>query len=242
MDDEYMLVLNEQIEIEKLITKIQNKNIETIIKYLQKYITKKIETIIYAQKKEERQYEFIVFKMTIYYFIMILKIRSSTSNKNFTISNIELNEYLHYDEIYNQESLSSITTKKIYQTLNILYIEKYIKWLLEVAFNSDMQEMIYLTILIQRLCYLENDDFMAWLKDKYDAIPVVLMILIRKMYGDEECYENSYYVKRMHMSLNEVNNLEVAMLMSLRLHITDEECSEFINEMLLEKIQLNFEK
>jgi len=228
-EQDTMTILNEHIEIETIIKHLNNKYIDKFRIRFQEYISKKIIAINNEKGLEEKQYEFIISKISIYYLLLLLKIRTSKMIQGFNITGVEMNDYINYDDIY-RESASSVSTRRIFKILDIKYVEIYIRWLIKKAFQSDIYEMTYFMILLKRLCLLKNDDFFWWLFDKYDTLPLAVMIINRKMYEDDDYYDNKYYAKMFKMNLREINNLEMSILMLVDLYITDDEYQEIIGE------------
>lgn len=217
-------------EVEMLTKMMKHVDVNLMIEYLQSYINNKISLLNNQQTSTERIQKILIMKLSIYYFFIMVKIITIKSPKMIELLSQRIPKNT------DGESLSSESTRKIFRTRNIEFIESYMIWLQNEAFHMDLYEMLYFTIMLKRLCYLKNDMFFTWLEKNYDALPTSIIIIIKKMFIDEECCYNSYFSQRLNMKIADINTIEIALIMFLKLNISEEDIGELLDEIYLENI------
>lgn len=87
-----------------------------------------------------------------------------------------------------------------------------------------------LTIFIERLCTTPKSELITFLKDRFDIIVPALIIMTKKVYGDDYVVRNSYHTTRLKIDLYDVNYLEIALLLNLDVFISPEEYEAYFND------------
>ena len=217
-----------------------------LIEELDKYVNEIAHECEYESPTEQLRI-ILIGKLVIYTCIMYEKIYMSLPQLEFNFISQDTEEFdkkeENEDKYYkllstatststlttNQKSLSSSTTYKIFQTRNLHEIDKYINWLCK-GLQLTNEEIICCAILVRRLSCLHNDGLLDWLKDKYDIIMVVILILVRKIYDKEMPLANKFYSKTLKINIHEINLTEIALLMSMKIFINEKEYQSYLHD------------
>lgn len=213
-------------------------NKEALLEVFEKYVdewNEKIDNLVKINciDKIRIMYRISKIKLAMLIRLMFIKIRSTYSRGRMCYKSSENDEFADYEfevpeeivPIYKQ-SLTSDAIGKIVETNNLGHVERYVEWL-STNLSLKMNDIVCASIMIKKILSVKNDKILSLLKMRYDLIMIVIIILIRKMYGDGDIYySNQYYSRRMKINLYELNELEIIMLMYINVSISDSEYEE----------------
>ena len=195
-------------------------------------------------------------KMTIYFYILLSKIYFAPPAELLNIVSTESDEFDETDElnehnkttqsvsdktkclaIYKKKNMTHDLIGEIYNERNIADTEYYIRWLMSETVYLTFDEQIYISILLQRLCELNNNSLYDWLRTRYDVILVDIIIIIYKLYSEDRACQNCCYSKLFDLKIHEINITEIVLIKLLYLNISNENWMHYFSD--FHKLYLN---
>jgi hypothetical protein len=125
-----------------------------------------------------------------------------------------------------KESLTSNAMEVIVETRQLEDIEKYVVWFTKTTQSSTV-ELMCCAIFLYRLCKID-DKFLAYLKTRFDLLLPTLLIICKKMYTCDKTLTNKHYATFLHLNLNDLNSLEIAIFMKVNILIKYIEYGRFV--------------
>lgn len=135
--------------------------------------------------------------------------------------------------VYYNKSYTTDYTICIFNSPQIPHCEQYLRWLIQRG-NITNTELVYCLIILKRICALSDIRLFKMLSVLYDPLMVVVLIIVRKMYGDDnQICRNQTYSKYFHIDILTINMLEITILMTTNIYVSQEEIDSHVKHIAL---------
>lgn len=189
----------------------------------------------------EKMTSMLVKKFEIYFFILVTKIRHAHTTETLQIMSDECGwdtddkSDLDDEEAYiikqrmkfSAVSWTAHATAEIFRTCRITHVRKYIEWC-AIYFQMTNSEIICCSIILHRLCELKMEKLYRWLGERFDAMLISIIIVIRKIYGNDIPVNNYQYAHSCRIDAVTVNSIEIVLIMLLHMHISNDEYENYL--------------
>lgn len=216
--------------LEKYVPLDRDNIIANISKRLAKFVshihndTDEISDMDVANKK------LIKDRLIIMIYLVFNKIYYSNSKEQYNYVQNDNDEFVdskHHTEkqcevVRYSESLSSIGIETIYKSRRFFHIFEYVNWIISALQVTD-EECVCVSILLCRLYEIDDDIISTFLKGYVDMLVPIMIMISRKMYTQENSVANGQYSRVLHFELDKLNELEVIILTSINIYISQDE-------------------